>query len=160
MATPMTIGHARALGWAISDAGMDEELPVTGLAWPEAVQLATAAGGRLPTSAEWQWMASAGARRYPWGEADPEPGHANLRALGPGAITPVGAYPVGATPDGLLDVAGNVWEWTSTCVPGGGAVVRGGSYQSIRLYAQSGFANEIPTATTSPGIGLRVVIDT
>jgi len=42
-------------------------------------------------------------------------------------------------------------------VPGGGAVVRGGSYNSISLYATCGFASEIPAATASPGIGLRVV---
>ncbi|MFI9644375.1 formylglycine-generating enzyme family protein [Micromonospora sp. NPDC051925] len=134
-----------------------DRCPVTGLTWTQATSLARALGGRLPTAPEWEWMAGRGVRRYPWGDGDPAPGHANLRDLGPGAPTPVGEHPAGATPEGLHDVAGNVWEWTATTVPGSGAVVRGGSYQSISLYARCIFDNEVPQALASPGIGLRVV---
>lgn len=102
--------------------------PATGLTWDQATELAGLLGGRLPTSAEWQWMAGCGLRRYPWGRTEPTLGHPNLRWRGPGRPTPAGLYALGQPPDGLLDVAGNVWEWTSTQVPGGGAVVCGGSY--------------------------------
>lgn len=102
-------------------------------------------------------MAGRGVRRYPWGETEPLRRHANLRDLGPGRITTVGDFPLGATPEGLLDVAGNVWEWTASSAPGGGAVIRGGSYNSIALYARCAFSNEVPADLSSPGIGLRVV---
>jgi sulfatase modifying factor 1 len=150
----VTVAAARSIGLI---AGGDPGLPLTGLDWRAAQAVAAALGGRLPASAEWEWMAGQGRRRYPWGEEDPTPAHANLRGLGPGTVTPTGCFPDGTTPEGLADVAGNVWEWTSTTVPGGGAVVRGGSYNSISLYARCAFTSEIPAATVSPGIGLRVV---
>jgi hypothetical protein len=148
---------ATAWGLGAADGCPDPGLPLTRLDWRAAQAVAAALGGRLPTSAEWEWMAGGGRRRYPWGEEEPTPAHANLRGLGPGQVTPPGAFPAGATPDGLVDVAGNVWEWTSTTVPGGGAVIRGGSYNSLSLYATCSFTSEIPATTLSPGIGLRVV---
>lgn len=75
---------------------------------------------RLPTEQEWEW--AAGGRReepgrvqivkkYPWGDnPEPTPKHANY-GKNEGATTPVGRYPDGATPEGLYDMAGNVWEW-------------------------------------------------
>jgi len=153
--TPVTRGQARSAGLDI-EAG-DDDLPVTGLTRPQAAELAAALGARLPTSPEWEWMAGGGQRRYPWGNAEPTGRHANLRGLGPCRATAVGSYPDGASPDGLVDVAGNVWEWTATAVPGCGAVVRGGSYQSLTLYARCAFSNEIPDSVQSPGIGLRMV---
>jgi formylglycine-generating enzyme len=153
-AAPVTVAAARSAGLP---AGGDPGLPLTRLDWRAAQVLAAVLGGRLPSSAEWEWMAGRGRRRYPWGEDEPTTAHANLRALGLGRATPPGAFPAGSTPEGIMDVAGNVWEWTSTTVPGGGAVVRGGSYNSISLYATCVFTSEIPAATVSPGIGLRVV---
>jgi sulfatase modifying factor 1 len=153
-AAPVTVAAARGAGRA---AGGSPGLPLTGVDWRAAQAVADALGGRLPSSAEWEWMAGRGRRRYPWGDDEPATAHANLRGLGPGRATPPGAFPAGATPEGIVDVAGNVWEWTSTTVPGGGAVVRGGSYNSIILYATCAFTSEIPAATVSPGIGLRVV---
>jgi formylglycine-generating enzyme len=153
--SPVTRGQARSAGLDMG-AGEDD-LPVTGLTRPQASELAAALGGRLPTTGEWGWMAGGGQRRYPWGDTAPTSRHANLRDLGPGRATAVGRYPDGASPDGLLDVAGNVWEWTATSVPGCGAVIRGGSYQSLTLYARCAFSNEIPDSVQSPGIGLRIV---
>ena len=154
MSTPLTNGHARRVS-ACSGAGEDA-LPVTGSTQREAAELATTVGGRLPTSSEWEWMAGSGIRRYPWGSNAPTRRHANLRGLGPGAPTPVGAFPAGNTPTGIADVAGNVWEWTTTTAAGG-VVVRGGSYNSHGLYAECVYTNEIPATITSAGIGLRVV---
>jgi formylglycine-generating enzyme required for sulfatase activity len=158
--TPLTRGQARSAGLdfliKLIKAGGDD-LPATGLTRSQAAELAHVLGGRLPTSHEWEWMASGGHRMYPWGNAEPTGRHANLRDRGPGRTSPVGSYPVGASPDGLVDVAGNVWEWTSTSGPGRSAVVRGGSYQSLTLYARCGFINEIPDSIQSPGIGLRMV---
>lgn len=136
-----------------------EALPLTGITHPQARELAQRLGGRLPTSTEWSWMAGAGYRRYPWGDAEPDAMCANLRGLGPGCVTPVDARPAGTTPEGVMEAAGNVWEWTITPVPGSGAVIRGGSYNSIPLYARCDYAAEAPVGLRSPGLGVRVVMD-
>ena len=65
---------------------------------------------RLPTESEWEWAASGGERKYPWGDDEPTPELANYGSK-VGQTTPVGNYPAGATPDGLMDMAGNVLEW-------------------------------------------------
>ncbi|GGQ68041.1 ergothioneine biosynthesis protein EgtB [Streptomyces pilosus] len=92
--------------------------PVLHVCWYEADAYARWAGRRLPTEAEWEKAARhdpAGDRsmRYPWGEADPEPGHANLgqRHLRP---APAGSYPAGESPLGVRQLIGDVWEWTAS----------------------------------------------
>jgi iron(II)-dependent oxidoreductase len=149
--TPITNRHLDL------DAALSE-FPVTGIGYGTATDIASRLGGRLPSSVEWEWMAAGVQRRtFPWGD---EPWNAELACLAPAGHRcpgPVGAHPGGATADGLLDVAGNVWEWTATPVMGGGYVIRGGSYASVPLYAQCTFRNAAPAELASPGIGLRVV---
>jgi formylglycine-generating enzyme required for sulfatase activity/energy-coupling factor transporter ATP-binding protein EcfA2 len=71
---------------------------------------------RLPAEEEWEWAAGGetdgSIRKYPWLKDKGEPGE-NLANYGEhvGATTPVDRYPGGATPLGLMDMAGNVWEW-------------------------------------------------
>jgi formylglycine-generating enzyme len=138
----------------------DADLPVTGIDYAEAGRLAELIGGRLPTSVEWEWLAAGPQRRpFPWGAQPWAPHLARLRGRaveyeGPG---PVGGCVAGATPQGLLDVAGNVWEWTATRVMGGGYVIRGGSYGSKPLYARCTFLNAVHAQRRSPGIGVRPV---
>jgi iron(II)-dependent oxidoreductase len=92
--------------------------PVVHVCAHEADAYARWAGKRLPTEAEWEKAArfdpaTGRSRRYPWGDADPTPAHANLgqRHLGP---APVGAYPAGASPLGVEQLMGDVWEWTAS----------------------------------------------
>lgn len=96
--------------------------PVVGVSWYEAVAYCAwltgklqAAGraveARLPTLEEWRQVA--GSQTYPWGPTF-DPARANSEESGLGQTTPVDMYPDGQTPSGVWDMAGNVWEWTSS----------------------------------------------
>ncbi|MEE1823888.1 SUMF1/EgtB/PvdO family nonheme iron enzyme [Streptomyces sp. BE20] len=138
-----------------------EGLPVVDLTMYQASRVAELLGARLPTSVEWEWMASRGHRLYPWGDQDPTEQHANLRPWSPGRTTPGRAHPAGRTPEGVWDVAGNSWEWTlAPWRRDGAALLRGGSYHSLVQYASCRHANDVLPGLASPGIGLRLVRDT
>ncbi len=92
--------------------------PVVYVSWEEAnafcAWYSSAAGYvmRLPSEAEWEKAArGADGRIWPWGNEAPTKDRCNF-AGNIGGTTPVGAYPQGASPYGVLDMAGNVWEWT------------------------------------------------
>jgi gamma-glutamyl hercynylcysteine S-oxide synthase len=148
--------------------GVDEPVPlhepVQHVCWYEADAYARWAGKRLPTEAEWEkaarWDPATGrSRRYPWGDDDPQPRHANLGGahLQP---APVGSYPDGASPLGVRQLIGDVWEWTAsdfTRPPGFVAfpyreysevffgdeykVLRGGSWAADRSAVRGTFRN-------------------
>lgn len=94
--------------------------PVAGVCWYEANAFAHWRGKRLLSPAEWQWAAtwaagqSAGStqRRYPWGDSF-DPSRCNTWNSGIGTTVPVDEYYSGCTPNGIYQLIGNLWEWSS-----------------------------------------------
>lgn len=129
--------------------GIHDDHPAVFVTWEEAKAYCEWVGGRLPTEAERE-KACRGTdeRMYAWGNEEPDPERAVFRrSWGFAATDPVGAHPKGASPYGVLDMSGSVWEWCADWYddkyyeaspvkdptgPGSGQsrVVRGGSWDS------------------------------
>ncbi len=128
-----------AVAWSRFCDGERDDLgdhPVNCVDWNNAATFCEWAGKRLPTEAEWEHAARGNdGRMYPWGDAPPSAELLNVcggecvalvsRVLaqawigmytgddGAASTAPVGSYPAGASPFGVLDMAGNVWEWVA-----------------------------------------------
>ena len=123
-------GHEAPQGWLPDGSGgwlvrrfehllpLDPREPVQHVCAHEAEAFARWAGGRLPSEAEWEKAAlwdpvAQRSRTYPWGEAPPGAGRANLDIAGWGPA-PVGSYPAGCSAYGVEQLVGDVYEWTSS----------------------------------------------
>jgi iron(II)-dependent oxidoreductase len=116
-------GHPGPRYWENGHYPIDEDdLPVVGVSWYEAMAYARWAGKRLPSDAEWvkaaSWPVSQPdapptQRRFPWGESM-DRSMANLWGSGPGCPVSVREYPQGTSVGGASQLIGNVWEWTSS----------------------------------------------
>ncbi|MDA0999266.1 MAG: SUMF1/EgtB/PvdO family nonheme iron enzyme [bacterium] len=102
--------HRRGGVWT-ADKGF-ENYPAAELSWHGAVAYCRWRGKRLPSEAEWEKAArGTDGRLYPWGNQPPTQELAFFGGFH-GETVPVGRYPKGASPYGVLDMAGQVWEWT------------------------------------------------
>jgi formylglycine-generating enzyme len=93
--------------------GPNENKAITCVNWYEAFAFCIWDGGRLPTEAEWEYVAAGGMdnRLYPWGAAAPDCTYANFTMSCVGGVVAVGSTPKGDGRWGNADLAGNAWEW-------------------------------------------------
>jgi formylglycine-generating enzyme required for sulfatase activity len=88
-----------------------EKHPVTASTFWGAEAYAKWVGGHLPTDVEWEKAArGTDGRDYPWGNEPPDGTYCNYGPTGLGDAAPVGSFPKGASPYGVMDMAGNVYE--------------------------------------------------
>ena len=149
------------------------------VSWYEAVAFCrwlsakTETGLRLPTEWEWQQAATGGdpTREYPWGK-EWDGSRCNSDESRPSRTTAVGLYPAGGTRQGVLDMAGNVWEWClneydnpeqpkamQVNKKGGRRVVRGGSWFSVPGDLRASFRFGDAPSHRLGAIGFRLVQD-
>lgn len=149
------LGAARTNGatWRTGSAAPEQDnRPVTHVTRQDALAYCQWAGQRLPSEDEWEYAARGVDRRlFPWSTTWDE-----SRAVWTGGVQPVGSRPAGATPEGLQDLAGNVWEWTATAAPGGAdGIAKGGSYLGPPLHLRTAARLIIAPGWSFPDLGFR-----
>ena len=149
--------------------------PVIGVSWYEADAYAAWSGKRLPTEAEWEKAAKGTEWRvYPWGN---EMDFSKLSYFPHVTkVQAVGSFPSGASPYGVMDMAGSVWEWCSDWYAdnyyskspqqnpigpnkGEHRVLRGGGWDSIRLQLRTPYRYYDKEDRRTYNIGIRCVHD-
>ncbi len=146
----------------------DIAVPVTNVSWHDARAFCAWAGGRLPSEEQWEkaargsdgrefpWGAGADCRKANWGNFD---GEGPCRSINPGRPTPVASRPEGASPYGVMDLAGNVWEWVAGAYEDepDRKIVRGGSCCSYFVEPRAANRNAWAPDHRDADLGFRCV---
>ena len=156
-----------------SDISQKSDHPVVCISWHDAVAFCQWAGVRLPSEAEWEKAARGpDGHIYPWGNQTPNAFRCNFN-MNVGDTTAVGSYPAGV--HGLYDMAGNVWEWTSTLwgfeypyraddgredqtAGDGWRVLRGGSFLNLDINSRCAARIDYSPLNRYFDIGFRSVV--
>ena len=150
-----------------------DNYPVINVSWAQASAYCQWVGGELPTEAQWEKAARGeNGNKYPWGNKKPNSNLANYDG-NMGDTTAVGSYPNGASPYGVMDMAGNVWEWVrdwykdsydenQTNNPigpakGGSRVIRGGGWGLTSWDVRSAYRYFSSPRDTRNDVGFRCV---
>jgi formylglycine-generating enzyme required for sulfatase activity len=152
--------------------------PVVGVSYFEAEAYAAFIGGRLPTEAEWEKAArGVDARKYPWG-SDWIDDACGMRGVGPRSTVPVGVFPKGASPYGVRDMVGSIWQWCTDPFRGWraeggassddgadrdeGAVAKrttcGGAWNTLQWSVSCTSRNGYPPSARFSNLGFRCVV--
>lgn len=150
-----------------------EDFPVVLVSWHDALAYCDWLGARLPTEAEWEKAASGTTpRTWPWGDVWDEQ-RCNTLESGRGECLPVGSLPLGDSPYGVADLAGNVWEWCSSLFDAypyraddgreqrnalGDRVLRGGTWGNSRWVARCAARERAAPDDLGFTIGFRVAL--
>jgi formylglycine-generating enzyme required for sulfatase activity len=131
--------------------------PVVGVSWYEAGAYARWAGKALPTESQWRRAAQGDSGSiFPWGgDVQTVVLRANFESIG---TRPVSSYPLGVSPFGCLDMAGNVREWLQDPMAGTRRMVVGGSWQDPPYMFEASHSEAFDPAYANEAIGFRLVI--
>ncbi|MDB4958177.1 MAG: hypothetical protein JWO36_5746 [Myxococcales bacterium] len=142
-----------------------EDHPVVLVTWDEATRYCKWRGEqrgeprRLPSADEYEEASrGSGGLAYPWGNTY-EPDKLNSAVKGPGDTTPVGTYITGASQFGALDMAGNVFEWTSTPYDKGQITVKGSAWEDFGGLGRGASRHGRPPGIRHAIVGFRCAAD-
>lgn len=148
--------------------------PVVQVSWEDAQAYCRWQGQRLPRDAEWEYAARGqDQRHYPWGDVLPRDAGQQRANYGTDACcapdaqdgylatAPVGSYPIGASPFGILDMAGNVWEWIMETHPTMPELktIRGGGWGNNPYCLRTSYRHANPPTARLDMVGFRCAAD-